>query len=143
MARVRAVDRRLFLLLEIAARKLNREADARLKAEAGVTSAQAAVLFLLARRGERRMGEIGEMLSLNPPAVTGLVNRMTALNLVTKTASADDKRSAIVSLTEKGRAMGDAADHVFKDMNQELETQLGDDDSDMLHRVLTSLAVSA
>jgi DNA-binding MarR family transcriptional regulator len=143
MARVRAVDRRLFLLLEIAARRLNRDMDARLKAEAGVTSAQAAVLFLLARRGERRMGEIGDMLSLNPPAVTGLINRMAALDLVSKSASPTDKRSAIVSLTEKGRAMGDAAEHVFRDMNNELETRLGDEDSDMLHRVLTNLAVDA
>ncbi|WP_300556711.1 MarR family winged helix-turn-helix transcriptional regulator [Maricaulis sp.] len=143
MARVRAVDRRLFLLLEIAARRLNRDMDARLKAEAGVTSAQAAVLFLLARRGERRMGEIGDMLSLNPPAVTGLINRMAALDLVSKAASPTDKRSAIVSLTEKGRAMGDAAEHVFRDMNNELETRLGDEDSDMLHRVLTNLAVDA
>lgn len=143
MARVRAVDRRLFLLLEIAARRMNREADARLKAEAGVTAAQAAVLFLLARRGERRMGEIGDMLSLNPPAVTGLVNRMEGLNLVTKATSREDKRSAVVSLTEKGRAMSDSADHVLRDLNNELEHKLGDADSDMLHRVLTSLAVDA
>lgn len=143
MARARAVDRRLFLLLEIAARRLNRDADARLKAEAGVTSAQAAVLFLLARRGERRMGEVGEMLSLNPPAVTGLVNRMEALGLVKKRVSPTDKRSAIVSLTEKGRGMGDAAEIVLRDLNNELENRLGDDDSDMLHRVLTTLAVDA
>jgi len=143
MARARAVDRRLFLLLEIAARRLNRDADSRLKAEAGVTSAQAAVLFLLARRGERRMGEIGEMLSLNPPAVTGLINRMEALNLVKKRTAPNDKRSAIVSLTEKGRGMGDAAETVLRDLNNELEHRLGDDDSDMLHRVLTTLAVDA
>ncbi|MBR9826873.1 MAG: MarR family transcriptional regulator [Alphaproteobacteria bacterium] len=143
MARARAVDRRLFLLLEIAARRLNRDADARLKADAGVTSAQAAVLFLLARRGERRMGEIGEMLSLNPPAVTGLVNRMEALSLVARRTAPDDKRSAIVSLTEKGRSMGDAAEIVLRDLNTELETRLGDEDSDMLHRVLTALAVDA
>lgn len=139
MARVRAVDRRLFLLLEIAARRLNRDADARLKSEAGVTSAQAAVLFLLARRGERRMGEIGDMLSLNPPAVTGLVNRMAASGLVTKVAARDDKRSALVSLTEKGRALSDTADHVLKELNTELEDRLGEDDSDTLHRVLTGL----
>ncbi|WP_300541889.1 MarR family transcriptional regulator [Maricaulis sp.] len=140
MARARAVDRRLFLLLEIAARRLDREADARLRATAGVTTAQAAVLFLLARRGERRMGDIGETLSLNPPAVTGLVNRMEALGLVVKTASKTDRRSALVSLTEKGRAMGDAADHILRDLNTELEARLGEDDSDMLHRVLTRLA---
>ena len=143
MARARTVDRRLFLLLEIAARRMNRDADARLKTEVGVTSAQAAVMFLLSRRGERRMGEIGDMLSLNPPAVTGLINRMTALSLVVKTGSKTDRRSAVVSLTEKGRAMADAADHVLRDLNTELETRLGDSDSDTLHRVLTSLAVDA
>ncbi|WP_291845373.1 MarR family winged helix-turn-helix transcriptional regulator [Maricaulis sp.] len=142
MARARAVDRRLFLLLEIAARKLNRDADARLKSVAGVTSAQAAVLFLLARRGERRMGDIGETLSLNPPAVTGLINRMEGLGLVTKTASTTDKRSSVVSLTEKGRALGDTADPILRDFNTELESRLGEDDSDMLHRVLTRLAVN-
>ncbi|SDM22145.1 MarR family winged helix-turn-helix transcriptional regulator [Maricaulis salignorans] len=143
MARIRAVDRRLFLLIEIAARRLNRDADARLKAEAGVTSAQAAVLFLLARRGERRMGEIGDTLSLNPPAVTGLVSRMEALGLVRKTASKTDGRSAVVSLTEKGRALGDAADISLRGLNTELETRLGEDDSDTLHRVLTRLATEA
>ena len=143
MARARAVDRRLFLLLEIAARRMNRDADARLKAEVGVTSAQAAVLFLLSRRGERRMGEIGDMLSLNPPAVTGLINRMEALSLVIKSASKKDKRSAVVSLTEKGRALAEAADHVLRELNTELESRLGDEDSDTLHRVLTSLAVDA
>ena len=119
---------------------MNREADARLKKTAGVTTAQAAVLFLLARRGERRMSDIGETLSLNPPAVTGLVNRMEALGLVVKTASRTDKRSAVVSLTEKGRAMGDAADHVLRDLNLALEARLGTEDSNMLHRVLTRLA---
>ncbi|WP_417477632.1 MarR family winged helix-turn-helix transcriptional regulator [Maricaulis sp.] len=143
MARIRAVDRRLFLLIEIAARRLNRDADARLKAEAGVTSAQAAVLFLLARRGERRMGEIGDTLSLNPPAVTGLVSRMEALDLVKKAASRTDGRSAVVSLTEKGRALGDAAEISLRGLNTELETRLGEDDSDTLHRVLTRLATEA
>lgn len=139
MARARAVDRRLFLLLEIAARRMNRDADARLRKTAGVTTAQAAVLFLLARKGERRMGDIGETLSLNPPAVTGLVTRMEALGLVRKTVSRTDKRSAVVTLTEKGRAMGDAADHILRDLNTELEARLGEADSDMLHRVLTQI----
>ena len=118
---------------------MNRDADARLKKTAGVTTAQPAVLFLLARKGERRMGDIGETLSLNPPAVTGLVNRMEALGLVVKTASRTDKRSAVVSLTEKGRAVGDAADHVLRDLNLELEAWLGTDDADRLHDILTRL----
>lgn len=95
MAKARAVDRRLFLLIEIAARRMSRDADTRLKAEAGVSASQAAVLFLLLRRGDRRMGAIGETLSLNPPAVTGLVNRMEKAGLVAKRTDASDRRGAL------------------------------------------------
>ena len=140
MARARATDRRLFLLLEIAARRMNREAEARLKAEAKVSSAQAAMLFLLSRRGDRRMSDIGELLQLGAPAVTGLVSRMETLGLVEKKASATDRRSAVVSLTEKGAAMSDRADEVLRALNAELEARLGEEDSDTLHRVLTNLA---
>jgi DNA-binding MarR family transcriptional regulator len=46
-----------------------------------------------------------------------------------------------VSLTEKGRALGDTADHILRDLNTELENRLGEEDADMLHRVLTRIAV--
>ena len=89
------------------------------------------------------MSDIGDMLSLNPPAVTGLVSRMEALGLVVKTASRTDKRSAGGSLTEKGRALGDTAEHILRDMNTDLEARLGEEDSDALYRVLTRLATES
>ena len=140
MARVRATDRRLFLLLEIAARRLNRDADARLKTGAGVSASQAAVLFLLMRKNKRRMGEIGEMLSLNPPAVTGLISRMAKARLISRATDARDKRGALVSLTKTGAEAAERADAVLRDFNAELETRLGEDDSDALFRALTGLA---
>jgi len=142
MARIRAVDRRLFLLIEIAARRLNREADKRLKAEAGVSAAQAGVLFLLLRRGERRMGALSKTLSLNPPAVTGLVDRMAKAGLVTKTTDKADGRGAMVALTAAGTEAAEAADIVLRDLNAGLEAQLGDDVSDVLHDALTRIAIA-
>jgi len=142
MAKIRAVDRRLFLLTEIAARRLNRAADLRLKAEAGVSAAQAAVMFLLLRRGERRMGAISEVLSLNPPAVTGLVDRMVKAKLVKKTIDPDDRRSAVVVLTQTGRDAAERADAILKDMNATLEDTLGEDAADALHDALTHIATA-
>ena len=142
MAKIRAVDRRLFLLTEIAARRLNRAADLRLKAEAGVSAAQAAVMFLLLRRGERRMGAISEVLSLNPPAVTGLVDRMVKAKLVKKTIDPDDRRSAVVVLTQTGRDAAERADAILKDMNAALEVTLGEDAADALHDALTHIATA-
>lgn len=140
MAKVRAVDRRLFLLIEIAARRLNREADRRLKAEAGVSASQASVLFLLHRRGDRRMGALSKTLSLNPPAVTGLVDRMAKAGLVTKATDKSDARGAMVALTERGQQAAEQADIVLRSLNAELESRLGDDVSDVLHDALTRIA---
>ncbi|WP_421792510.1 MarR family winged helix-turn-helix transcriptional regulator [Hyphobacterium sp.] len=142
MARIRAVDRRLFLLIEIAARKLNREADRRLKSEADVSAAQAGVLFLLLRRGERRMGDLSRTLSLNPPAVTGLVDRMIKAGLVKKTTATSDRRGTKVALTKAGIAAAERADQTLKDLNAELEARLGDDASDALHETLTLIATT-
>jgi MarR family transcriptional regulator, organic hydroperoxide resistance regulator len=140
MARIRAVDRRLFLLIEIAARRLNREADKRLKAEAGVSAAQAGVLFLLLRRGQRRMGSLSKTLSLNPPAVTGLVDRMVRAGLVTKTTDQTDGRGAMVTLTPEGTQAAERADGVLRELNAGLEADLGDDVSGVLHDALTRIA---
>ena len=140
MARVRATDRRLFLLIEIAARRLHREADARLRAEARVTASQAAVLFLLLRRGERRMGAIGEVLALGAPAVTGLVSRMVSAGLVTRRRDPEDRRGAVVALTEAGRQAGEAADKVLREFNASLSERLGEEDAETVYDALTRLA---
>jgi MarR family transcriptional regulator for hemolysin len=142
MARVRAVDRRLYLLIEIAARRLHRDADARLSAEAGVTASQAAVLFLLLRRGERRMGAIGEVLALGAPAVTGLVGRMEKAGLVSRRKDASDRRGALVDLTEAGRRAAERADQTLRAINAELDERLGEDESEIVYQALTRLAVS-
>lgn len=142
MARVRAVDRRLYLLIEIAARRVHRDADARLSAEAGVTASQAAVLFLLLRRGERRMGAIGEVLALGAPAVTGLVGRMEKAGLVRRRKDAADRRGALVDLTESGRRAGERADLVLRSINTELSERLGAEDAETVYQALTRLAAS-
>lgn len=141
MARVRAVDRRLFLLIEIAARRLSREADARLRAEAGVTASQSAVLFLLLRRGERRLSAIGDTLALGAPAVTGLVNRMESAGLVTKRKDPNDRRGALVDLSEAGRRAAETADQILRGFNTELDERLGEDDADVVYNALTRLVL--
>jgi MarR family transcriptional regulator for hemolysin len=140
MARVRAVDRRLFLLIEIAARRLHRDADARLAGVAGVSASQAAVLFLLLRRGERRMGAIGETLALGAPAVTGLVSRMEKAGLVVKRRASADRRGALVDLTEAGRQTAERADTVLRGFNAELAERLGEEAADTVYDALTRLA---
>lgn len=140
MAKARATDRRLFLLIEIAARRLQRQADYRLKKEAGVSASQAAVLFLLLRRGERRMGAISEVLALGAPAVTGLIDRMEKIGLVSRQKDQSDRRGAICDLTEKGRQAAELADGILRDLNADLEARLGEEETELVYDSLTRLA---
>lgn len=142
MARIRAVDRRLYLLIEIASRRLHREADTRLTREAGVSASQSAVLFLLLRRGERRMSAIGDVLALGAPAVTGLVGRMEKAGLVTRRRDAADRRGALVDLTEAGRRAAEHADQALREFNTDLTERLGEDDAETVYQALTRLAAS-
>jgi MarR family transcriptional regulator for hemolysin len=143
MARARTKDRRPYLLIEITARRLHREVDAQLSKAAGVTASQAAVLFLLLRRGERRVGTIGEVLALGAPAVTGLVNRMHASGLVIKRKDPSDKRGALVDLTEIGRYAAEKADVVLRDFNLEVEDRLGPENAELFYEALTRLATDS
>ena len=120
-----------------------READARLRAEANVTASQSAVLFLLLRRGERRLGSIGEVLALGAPAVTGLINRMETAGLVIKRKDSSDKRGALVDLTEAGRRAAERADQVLRGFNAELDEKLGETDAAIVYDALTRLATDS
>ncbi len=142
MARVRAVDRRLYLLVEIAARRLHRDVDARLNHDAGVSASQAAVLFLLLRRGERRLGAIGDTLALGAPAVSGLISRMEKTGLVVRRKDSTDKRGALVDLSEHGRIAAEKADAILRAYNAEIDERLGEEDADALHHALTRLISS-
>lgn len=112
-----------------------------MRREARVTAAQAAVLFLLSRRGERRMKAIGEVLALGAPAVTGLVDRMERASLVTKRADPSDRRGALVELTEKGRQTAELADRTLRALNAELAERLGEEETEIVYAALTRLAL--
>jgi DNA-binding MarR family transcriptional regulator len=70
----------------------------------GVTAAQSGLLFVLGQCDGVLMGEAGAALDLGPPGISGLVDRMTAANLIRRRADPDDGRAWRLWLTPAGRA---------------------------------------
>jgi len=74
---------------------------------------------LLAIRGcaaaDATVGHVAERLVLKPHSATGLVNRLEALQLITREASDDDRRRALLRLTPKAFAMLDALSAVHRE----------------------------
>ena len=94
---------RLVFLLNVAQRRLQRWMAARTPHN-GVTAAQSGLLFVLGQRDGASMGEAGAALDLGPPGISGLVDRMTAANLIRRRADPDDGRAWRLWLTPAGRA---------------------------------------
>nr|WP_307992245.1 MarR family transcriptional regulator [uncultured Niameybacter sp.] len=71
--------------------------------EGGLTPAQFAVLEALYNKGDLRIGEIIEKILTTSGNITVVIKNLEKEGLVKKALDPEDKRSAIISLTDKGK----------------------------------------
>ena len=105
----------------------------------GVTSTQAGLLFILGQRDGVLMGEAGAALDLGPPGISGLVDRMTAANLIKRRADPDDGRAWRLWLTPAGRAAMAQSKAGLAEVNARLTDGFTEAEIDVVARWLTSL----
>ncbi len=121
---MKASELRLYHRLQVTAHRLRKAADRLLVDDAGLTTAQAAVLAIAARDTPVTQRDVAERLSLNESAVTAMVSRLIALGLLRRTRSATDGRAWLLSLTEEGRAARRKARQSFASINARIEASL-------------------
>lgn len=100
---------RFIFLLNSAQRHLQqwvaqKQADAAARGDTIPTPAQAGVLFALAQADGQTMGQLAQALDLAPSAVSGLIQRMEALDWVARHADEHDGRALRVWLSPAGRS---------------------------------------
>ena len=74
---------------------------------AQLTLTQVRVLRRLARE-PRPLGQLGAELSLAPPSMTRLADRLEERGLIERTRDGEDRRRVVAALTEKGRLLAGA-----------------------------------
>jgi DNA-binding MarR family transcriptional regulator len=111
---------RFVFLLNRAQRILQRWIETRPEAWEGMSSAQAAVLFILTARKVAAIGEIASELRVAPAAVTNLSKRMQAAGLVERMADPVDARVTLLRLTPSGDQAAAAAQAVLAGLNARL-----------------------
>ena len=104
-----ATPPRLIFLLSSAQRRMQQfiaaEQDRAARAGLAVPSpAQSGVLFVLAKEDGATMGRLAQALDLAPSAISGLVQRMEALDWVARRADEHDARTQRVWLLPAGSA---------------------------------------
>jgi DNA-binding MarR family transcriptional regulator len=134
-------EHRLVFLLNVAQRRLQRWMAAQTDAS-GVTAAQSGLLFVLGQRDGVLMGEAGAALDLGPPGISGLVDRMTAANLIKRRADPDDGRAWRLWLTPAGRVALARSKAGLSEVNARLTAGFSEAEIDVVARWLTSLQTS-
>jgi MarR family transcriptional regulator, organic hydroperoxide resistance regulator len=110
-------DRVTFELLQAA--RAYRVRSAKLLARIGLYPGQDTLLKLLATNGRLTMGEAANALSIQPPTVTKMVNRLTAAGLLETEVVDRDRRKIAVSLTEAARAKIDEIEAIWRELEAE------------------------
>ena len=121
--------------LNLAAKATRNYLDRRLTA-AGGGYVVWTVLTALYRGGELIQRELAEMLAIEGPTLTRHLARMEGEGLVVRTASADDRRSTRVALTERGHALHERLAQIVFDGSAQLLQGLEPEEISQLHTLL-------
>lgn len=71
----------------------------------GLTEPQAICLTAVRRAGAINPGHLARSVSLSPPTVSGILDRLERRGLIKRERAARDRRQVVVGLTEDGRAL--------------------------------------
>ena len=129
---------RLYHRLQLAAHRLQKSADRAVLAAAEITTAQAAVLMLVAG-GAVSQREVATQLGLNESAVTAMARRLLGMGLLERVRDEADARAWQLRLSDDGRTALKRIELPFKRINQTIETVLSPEEiahfADYLRRI--------
>lgn len=75
----------------------------RLARQHGLTEPQAICLHAIHEAGQINPGQLARIVSLSPPTVTGILDRLERRGLIQRARTARDKRQVVVCLTDTGK----------------------------------------
>ncbi len=117
---------RLYHRLQVAAHRIQKAADRAVIAAAEVTTAQAAVLAVIARSEPTSQRLVANQLGLNESAVTAMCARLIEKGLLDRTPDPSDTRAWSLSLSAKGRAALKRLERPFRGINDTIEATLSE-----------------
>jgi DNA-binding MarR family transcriptional regulator len=134
-----SADRRLFFLMHRAHRAVVARVNTRAIAELGVSSSQLAALYYVAKHPGCSMTEVASLLDLNKSAVTGLVQRLEAAEVLRREPNPRDGRGHLLFVTKKGETIRAQSLPLVRKLTAEMTEGFGAADIETVFRFLNSL----
>jgi len=89
------------------------------------------------------IGELGDRVSLDSSTLTGIIDRMEKSGYVERKPNPDDRRSALVFLTEKARELGPSILEFADELDTTLKQPFPKKDMATFEKVLRALGVTS
>ena len=106
-------------LLNQASRLLSQQLSQRLK-PTGLSVDKAKILAFLTNEKSLTMGELAEILVVNNPTLTKMVDRMVTDNLVYREPDSTDRRKVVIRITNAGTDLYGTVQRVIQDQQHQL-----------------------
>lgn len=121
-----AKQHRIYFLLQRAAHRLKTEADAALSDAGGLTTAQAAMMGIVAKDGPVTQKHIADTLAQRESAITAMGRRLLNAGYISKVRSKDDARAWSLEATPDGLAALERIRAPFDQINAKLDATFSD-----------------
>jgi len=108
-------------------------------AELNITLGQSFVLFRLLENDGSNVKDIAAAVQLDPPAITGLVDRLAKEGMVERKVDPDDRRTTNIFLTALGRETAQKAGVIAVEFNEAMKQALPGGDLEGFQDALTAL----
>lgn len=107
--------------------------------EYNITPAQVGILTCLWSKGQLTPKEIGKMLCLEAPTISGLLDKMQKQELINREIDVNNRRVVCVTTTKKANSMKLNVEKATKKMNQEVLCSFSEDEIILLKKFLNQI----
>jgi DNA-binding MarR family transcriptional regulator len=137
-----ARELRLYHRLQLAAHALAKHSDRRMQQAAGMSTAQVAVLSVVAAGAPVAQRDVARALGVNESAVTGMIGRLERAGALHRHRHGIDGRSHALELTTAGRRTLARSARAFTSVNETIEATLSSGELEVVADALERLAVA-
>ena len=137
-----ASKHRLYFLLQRAAHRLKTEADAALSEVGGLTTAQAAMMNIVAKDGPVPQKHIADTLLQRESAITAMATRLLKAGYISKVRSKADARAWSLQATPAGLAALERMRGPFDEINTKLDAMLTESEMSKVAECLKQISES-
>ncbi|WP_377776472.1 MarR family winged helix-turn-helix transcriptional regulator [Paenibacillus xanthanilyticus] len=107
--------------------------------EHDLSISQFRMLYALYAEGPGKSADLAVSLGVTPGAVTGLADRLMEKRYVTRTRDGQDRRVALLAITDEGRRFVEGIKNRQQDALETIFDRLNDEDIEHLCRIFTLL----